>query len=239
MPSPFPGMDPYLEAGAFWPLFQQTFIACCREVLQSKLADPYQTRVKQRHYNLQDEHHEDYIEIVRRGEEAVVTLLDVVSPANKTTAAGREAFMSTWLTAKNGGANLVEMDFVLQGGPMLDYARDGLPAWDYAVSVMRGSYPERYEIYTSMLNKRLPRIKVPLAATDRDAVLDLPAIFQCCYDRGDFGTRINYQEVPECLHNWIAFRAYCQWQQEGCPHGRDKEHWYATVEQLRRPTGAK
>jgi hypothetical protein len=32
MPSPFPGMDPYLEAAGLWPLFQQTIVACLREV---------------------------------------------------------------------------------------------------------------------------------------------------------------------------------------------------------------
>lgn len=33
MPSPFPGMDPYLEAAEHWSLFQHTFVACAHEIL--------------------------------------------------------------------------------------------------------------------------------------------------------------------------------------------------------------
>jgi hypothetical protein len=227
-------MDPYLEAADFWPRFHQIFIACCLETLQANLANRYKTRIKERRYSAHGERHEKYIEVVHRGEKRVVTILDMVSPANKTTAAGREAFVRTWYEAKDSGASFVEMDFVLQGRPILEYSRDGLPALDYAVAVVRASQPERYEIYTSMLHKRLPHIKVPLAATERDTVLDLQAVCGRCYDLGDFGSRINYQEIPDCLHDWIALRAYSQWQQEGCPHGRDKDHWYAAVEELKR-----
>jgi hypothetical protein len=33
------------------------------------------------------------------------------------------------------------------------------------------------------------------------------------------------ETVPEALHWQIAVRAYTLWEQEGCPHGRDVEHW--------------
>jgi hypothetical protein len=229
-------MDPYLESAAFWPLFQQTFVACLREVLQPGLTHPYRIRVRERHYSDQGEHHEEYVEVVRASDEQLVTLLDVVSPSNKTTAAGREAYLRTREQAKVAGANLVEMDLVLQGQPMLEYPREGLPKWDYAVTVARASSRARYEIYTASLQKRLPRFRVPLAATDRDVVLDLQLVFGRSYDRADFGGRINYGDAPTFLHDGIAIQAYDLWQQEGCPHGRDKEHWYMAVEQLRRPT---
>jgi hypothetical protein len=236
MPSPFLGMDPYLEAAGLWPLFQQTFVTCLRQVLLPVLPPEYQPRVSERHYSAQGEHREEYIEIVRRSDQQLVTLLDVVSPSNKTTAAGREAFLSTRQQAKVAGASLVEIDLVLQGQPMLEYSREGLPTWDYAVTVARASHPERFELYTTTLQKRLPRFRVPLAATDRDSVLDLQSLFGHCYDRADFGGRIDYRDAPPFLHDRIAIGAYHLWQQEGCPHGRDKEHWYIALEQLRRPT---
>ena len=107
-----------------------------------------------------------------------MTLVDVVSPANKTTAAGREAYLEKRRESTAApSANLVEIDLVLQGQPTLDYSRDGLPDWDYAVTVTRSTQPERYEIYTATLQKRLPRFRLPLAADDRDTVLDLHAAF--------------------------------------------------------------
>jgi hypothetical protein len=76
---------------------------------------------------------------------------------------------------------------------MLDYSRDGLPAWDFAVTVTRASQPDRYEIYTATLQKRLPKFKLPLAADDRDALLDLQAAFTRAYDLGSFANQINYK----------------------------------------------
>jgi hypothetical protein len=41
MPSPFPGMDPYLEIPAFFPGFHDRFIAYLSESVQAKLPEPY------------------------------------------------------------------------------------------------------------------------------------------------------------------------------------------------------
>src|SRR6187455_60337 len=48
MPSPFPGMDPYLEGPAFWPDFHHTFITCWREVIADALPDSYDARIGER-----------------------------------------------------------------------------------------------------------------------------------------------------------------------------------------------
>jgi hypothetical protein len=91
---------------------------------------------------------------------------------------------------------VVEIDLSLQGKPLLDYSRDGLPEWDFAVTVTRCTQPERYEIYTSTLAKRLPRFKVPLAPDDRDTVLDLQATFARAYDQGNFAAHVDYARDP-------------------------------------------
>ena len=41
MPSPFPGMDPYLEAPGIFPDFPDSLITYLREGLQAKLPAPY------------------------------------------------------------------------------------------------------------------------------------------------------------------------------------------------------
>ena len=41
MPSPFPGMDPYLEGPAIWPDFHNSFITYLREALNALLPAPY------------------------------------------------------------------------------------------------------------------------------------------------------------------------------------------------------
>jgi hypothetical protein len=259
-------MDPYLEDDGVWPSFQHQLVVGLSQILMPGLVDRYRARVNQRHYvSEQDvsgavarnEHHEDYIEIRQRSDDRLIALVDVVSPANKQTTAGRSAYLDMRREGKNANANLVEIDLVLQGQPTLEYSRDGLPDWDYAVTVSRSTQPERYEIYTSTLQKRLPRFRLPLASNDRDTVLDLQIAFTRCYDQGGFASKIEYSRDPttplseedrrwldELLtaqkfrprlpaHEEIARAAYFIWQQEGCPHGRDKEHWFRVIEQLK------
>src|SRR5215468_7727447 len=112
------------------------------------------------------------------------------------TTTGRRTYLEKRQEGKSAGANLVEIDLVLQGQPTLEYSRDGLPDWDYAVTVTRATQPERHEIYSATLQKRLPRFRLPLAPDDRDTVLDLQTVFARCYDQGVFAAKIDYQRDP-------------------------------------------
>src|SRR5215471_7931304 len=98
MPSPFPGMDPYLEEDKLWPVFHHHFVACLYAILLPSLVDRYRARIAQRSYLteqalftsvVREEHHEEYIEVRQRSESKLVTLIEVVCPANKTTTTGR------------------------------------------------------------------------------------------------------------------------------------------------------
>jgi len=242
MPSPFPGMDPFLEDRDLWPSFHHTLIACLRDLLQPGLTGAYEGRIGERCYAVEGtqpgsvragEQREPFIEICRGGQ--LVTLLEVVSPANKTTASGRQAYRDKRREARSAGAGVVEIDLVLQGRPMLEYSRANLPDWDYAVTVARSTSPDRYEIYTATAQKRLPRFRLPMASDDRDTVLDLQAAFNRCYDQAGFAERIDYRRGP--TPELVALVAYSLWQREGCTHGRDKEHWYRAEELLKNPSG--
>ena len=48
MPSPFPGMDPYLEDPAFWSDFHSSFITYWRDALADLLPDNYDARLDER-----------------------------------------------------------------------------------------------------------------------------------------------------------------------------------------------
>lgn len=205
MPTPFPGMDPYLEHPKLWGYFQHQVLACLYQILLPGLVDRYRARVGNRVYTsemalftsiIKEEHAEEFIEVRNRADGRLVTLIEVVSPANKTTPAGRQAYLDHRKVALNQRAGVVEIDLVLQGKPTLTFARDGLPEYDYAVTVTRPAAPDRYEIYTSTLQKRLPKFKVPLASDDRDALLDLQAAFARAYDLGNFAASIDYKGPP-------------------------------------------
>ncbi len=50
MPSPFPGMDPFLEAPAYWPDFHSTFINYWRESIADALPADYEAGLGERVY---------------------------------------------------------------------------------------------------------------------------------------------------------------------------------------------
>ncbi len=193
MPGPFPGMDPYLERPALWPAFQSHLVAALQEALLPGLVDRYRARVGVRQYTattalftsvLTETHREEFLEIAARADGRVVTRVEVVSLGNRTTAAGRAAYLAARAEASRGA--IVEIDLLTQGRPTLDFARDGLPPHDQTVTVTRGGTPERYEIYTAALTKRLPRFRLPLAADDKDTIFDLQTALNRAYDRGGF-----------------------------------------------------
>jgi hypothetical protein len=236
MQSPYPGMDPYLEDDVLWQEFHRRLMGILRERLVSGLVDRYRTFVRQRRYPTGTSaggkaHEEDYVDICKRSDGRLVTQLDVLSPANKTTPAGREVYLEQRRKARDGGANLVEIDLLLQGQSPLAYDRAGLPLWEYSVTVTRATHSGRYEIYTSTLEKRLPRFRLPLAADDRDTVLDLQDAFTRCYEEGRYFDRIDYGQEP--CRKQIALVAHSIWERNGCRHGRDREDWYAALARLR------
>lgn len=205
MPSPFPGMDLYLEQPRLWPAFQHYLLTELFRLLAPGLENRYRTRTGTRAYTsemplftslLREEHSEEFGEVRNKSDGRLVTLIEVVSPANKSTPAGRTAYLDKRREAIVCRASIVELDLVLQGKPTLSFSRDGLPEFDYAVTVTRASAPERYEIYTSTLAKRLPKFKLPLAQDDRDTMLDLQAAFARAFDMGNFASLIDYRSPP-------------------------------------------
>jgi hypothetical protein len=198
-------MDPYLEHPKHWAGFQHHLLAGLYQILLPGLVDRYKARVGTRTYTAEvvlftsvtrEDHAEEYIEVRNRADGRLVTLVEVVSPANKTTPAGRAAYLEKRADALAQRAGVVQVDLVLQGRPTLSYSRDNLPEFDYAVTVTRPTAPDRYEIYTATLPKRLPKFKVPLAADDRDALVDLQAAVARAYDLGNFAAAIDYKAPP-------------------------------------------
>ena len=146
MPSPFPGMDPYLEDEALWPQFQHQLVASLYQILLPGLVDRYRARINQRTFVTEEplftsiikqERQEEYIELRQRTDGRLVTLIDVPSPINKKLPQGRAAYLETRRMARSQNASIVEIDLILQGTPLLDYGREGLPEWDFAVTVTR------------------------------------------------------------------------------------------------------
>ncbi|MGL6074750.1 MAG: DUF4058 family protein [Fimbriiglobus sp.] len=209
MPSPLLGMDPYLEDVAHWTSFQTQFMNTLYQTILPSLVDRYRAKVTLREYTtelalftsvIREPHSEPYLEITSRQDGRLVTLVELVSLANKTIPSSRSAYHETRNHATSVRANTVEIDLITQGQPTLDFARDGLPVHDQTISIARGSSPERFEIYTSCFLQRLPKFRLPLAQDDKDIIVDLQTLYARTYELGGFEMSIDHKaELPKAV----------------------------------------
>jgi Protein of unknown function (DUF4058) len=205
MSSPFPGMNPYLEEPAIWPLFHQQLITALYQILLPGLVDRYRSRLVPRQYVcemplftsvVREEHREETIEIRHRSDGRLITLIDVVSPANKATESGRQAYLQRRRSALAEHANLAEIDLVLQGKMMVDYPVEDLAERDYGVVVTRANQPNRPDHYPCPLQKRLPKFRLPMAGDDKEVIVDLHTTFLRSFEQGSFAEQLDYSRDP-------------------------------------------
>ncbi len=240
MPSPFPGIDPFLELPAFWSDFHVRFINCWCEAIADALPDNYEAGLGERVYLIEHEPdarkliypdvavterygaaqqtrtsgvatldpvtipltildgpRETYIKIIHRPDRALVTALELLSPANKNPP-GRTEYLAKRNALLYQEVHLVELDMLREGHrPPL---AKPLPAGDAYYLVSRAELRPDCQVYSWMLPDRLPTLPVPLRAPDADLFIDLAAVFTTAYDRGRFGRRIDYKgEAPSHL----------------------------------------
>ena len=145
------------------------------------------------------EYREPFVEIVHTAGDEVVTVIELLSPANKSPGEGYRLYRRKQGEVLNSAAHLIEIDLLSEGLPTVaitEEVRADLEPHRYLVCVNRK--PERYqfELYPVPLQRRLPRIGVPLREPDPDVVLDLQAVFVRCYNTGGYADFVDYRQPP-------------------------------------------
>ena len=237
MQCPFPGMDPYLEAPAYFPDLHQRMIVYLADEIQPLLAPRFHARIGERVYVVEPsriiypditiierqpeptfhssnpqpdtptvliaseaEMREPFIEIHDIEQNRIVTVIEMLSPINKTRGArGRGMYMRKQRQVLHSDANLVEID-LLRGGEHTVCIPIGmmqfLPQHHYKICVNRSWMRNRFEVYAFTVRQRFPRVGIPLAKGTDDAVVDLGNVFKQCYERGGYGMMIDYSVDP-------------------------------------------
>ncbi len=131
-----------------------------------------------------------HIEIVdSRDGNRLITVIEFLSPGNKSSHAGREAYRRKQVDYLESEVNLVEIDLVRAGSWALAFPEARVPAdWrtTYQICVRRATKPLDAELYRVPLRERLPNIRIPLRAGDPDAVLQLQPLIDDCYRDGAY-----------------------------------------------------
>ena len=121
----------------------------------------------------------------------VVTVIELLSPTNKTPGDGYSEYLVKRYNVSYTTAHLVEID-LLRGGQRLA-TREPLESADFYAFVSRTAEASTIEVYHWSLCDRLPAIPVPLSDGDADVLLDLQAAFTTTYDRYGYDYVLDYQ----------------------------------------------
>ena len=180
MPSPFPGMDPYIEATRQWRNFHSRYVPALAEALFVGLPDRYIVKVAEDVY-LHELSADERRLIGRPDRErwSVVTVIELLSPTNKAVGSDRTAHLAKRQQWQEGPAHFVEVD-LLRDGPRLPL--DGLPTCDFYALVSRVEDRPRVGVWPIGLRDPLPIVPIPLTFGDADVPLDLRAAFNRVYD---------------------------------------------------------
>jgi hypothetical protein len=242
MPSPFPGMDPYLEYPAFWSSFHTRFIVAIADAIEPQLGSEYYVEVESRTYQSDEEEEiligipdaivfaeksnapanptsvsegavatqvqpetvvvpvpvelkERYLEVREMGTEAVITVIELLSPTNKRAKDGRAEYEKKRRQILGSQTHLVEIDLLRGAKPM---SMQGVQtASPYRILISRSSDRPRAALYPVMLDQPLPDLPIPLKPGDSDPTVSLQSIFTQVYDRARYANRIDYaQPLP-------------------------------------------
>ncbi|MFO0851641.1 MAG: DUF4058 family protein [Gemmataceae bacterium] len=234
MPSPFPGMNPYLERPAKWDSFHPNFISTAHFQLAAQVRPRYLVSIETRLYIHEPPAENRFfgtsdlglthppvresgtgatstlvapmyvtlpqaVEVERVGAlvirdrdgDEVVTVIELLSRANKYAGPDREQYLAKRREVLRSPVHFVEID-LLRGGPRTP-PNEGLKC-DYCAIVSRAEERPRAGVWAWRLRDPLPVLPIPLR--DSEARLDLKAAIDRLYDEGVYAPFL-YDHQPE------------------------------------------
>lgn len=195
MPSPFRGMNPYLEQSHLWRDFHNSFLVALRATLVPQLPDRYLVEYEEQAAPDEDGADGKARRLVVRDSKsnAVVTVVELLSPSNKASGADRDKYLEKRGEVLTSAAHFVELD-LHRGGKRMPVR--ALPECDYYALVSRAWERPRIGLWPVSLRDPLPAIPVPLHRGDPEPLVSLKQVLDRTYDDAGYARRI-YQTPPE------------------------------------------
>jgi Protein of unknown function (DUF4058) len=228
MPSPFPGMNPYLEHPDRWSTVHNRLIVAIADVLTPQLAPKYQVDIEKRIYEVLsvnsllvgrsdasiqqpkktavitsspasitsavaqpvqvslpvlEEVREAYLEVKDAVTQAVITVIEILSPTNKR-GDGRQKYEQKRHQILGSSTHLVEIDHLREGQPLPMSAEAGHS--DYRILVSHAEVRPIADLYPFNLPDPIPCFPLPLKGGDTEPIIDLKTLLDDVYQRSGY-----------------------------------------------------
>lgn len=199
MYSPFPGMDPYLEAPDIWPDLHCALSCQISAALNAALPALFCARVNvvavEETPNSEPLRH-PFVEVRETGRQhRLATLIEFVSPSNNRRGPDRLAFLHRQREILNSDSSLVVINLLRAGKSFLSDPDLGgsvrfVPAPDYLIIVNRAwrrcDDGSDYQCFPVRIREPLPCVPIPLREGLDETLLDLQIAFQRAYGGGPY-----------------------------------------------------
>jgi hypothetical protein len=218
MPSPFPGMDPFIE-GPPWESFHAAFACDIADSLSRSMPSEYVAELGRRSFSDREtirgvemfcDFREAYIDVIAYSRRELVTVVEIMSPMTKRMDTnGRTGYRRRREALLASHVNFVEVD-LLRGGER-SYVEARHRSCDYLANVHRAHRRPHADAHAWSLRDRMPVIPIPLRSSNAEACIDLQELFERRYDLTRYDDSINYERplnppLGEDDAEWIAER---------------------------------
>lgn len=136
---------------------------------------------------------EPYMEIREIATHKVITVVELLSPANKHSGKGREQYLSKRQAVLSSQSHFVEIDLLRNGEPM---PIEGGRKSHYQILVSRAKSRPTAERYPFNLQDPIPCFPLPLQLGDEEPVIDLGQLIRQACDEAAIDLSIDYAQPP-------------------------------------------
>lgn len=192
MPTPFPGMDPYLERRGLWEEVHTHLIVGIQHYLTPLLRPKYRVAVE----------HRTYLALLPPPDQRV-GIPDVLVTAGGSQSSSEVAANLAVAEPVVGELpmpeEVVEIDLLRAGQPleMKLQTQNGADHSDYGTVVSRSWQRSRADLYLLNLRDPIPTFAISLRRGETEAALPLNQILHELYDQGSYDLAIDYGQPPE------------------------------------------
>jgi hypothetical protein len=135
-----------------------------------------------------------YLEVRDVASGEVVTVLELLSPANKRPGEGRRLYEQKRLTILGSLTHFVEIDLLRAYEPMLLYGNGHRS--QYRILVSRSERRPRADLYAFSVRDPIPTFSLPLRRGDDEPTVDVGRLLHDLYDRAGYDLSIDYSQEP-------------------------------------------
>ena len=137
-----------------------------------------------------DHVNETYLEVREARTGIVVTVLEILSPANKIHSEGRKQYESKRMRIFESRTNLVEIDLLRDGEPLAVVGAK--KRTDYRILVSRSWRRPKAKLYAFGVRAAIPTFPLPLLEGDDEIPVDLNSLLHDLYERAGYDLRLDY-----------------------------------------------